>query len=607
MPVIDGELQTLSEEEIEDFLADALIDELGEDIDLSEKSVLRTIIRMVASSQANEINPALQQIYQDSFLDTASGSALDKIVEILGVSRIGDRRATGVVTMSRQDPAEQTYIIGANTIVQTDGSAAINFGTTNSVGLTLYDDFEANTLGDYSGLPNEFAITDDPAFVFDGEFALQHTGSADSAIWQTPSQQLTTKGRRLSIRVLAPSGSRPRQLFGTANNNNTYYTEIDTTAGTASEAAHIIGVRDAGSEEVLVTETFTFEETDYVENEIDWGLEGDIESIIRVNDEVVSTVSVSDEMSFLSGGYGFENGTDVDCYWGVYTSYSTSVNVRALEGGPDGNVGSNRLTAFPSVPSGVESVTNVYPTGDTRRSDISGNPYIAGRPRETDDELRERVRGTVGEAGSATLEAIASNLVELDGVESVSVFENKDDSIDAAGRPANSFEAVVFGGNEQAILEEIYHTKAATANDVGGFVGDKITGTVNSDATNQSFEIEFSRPSGVQILLTLDAVVDETYIGNPELRDKIVRFIGGETTDGVSFTGLGVGEDVLIDKLRDVIVNDDTGVVGIQSLSVTPTPVNNAQGLDVVEIADNETANADANDGSLVINTVEQE
>ena len=607
MPVIDGELQTLNEDEIEELLAEVLIDELGEDIDLSERSVLRTLIRSVARSQASEINPALERIYEDSFLETASGVALDRIVEILGVTRIQDRRATGVVTFSREDPADQTYVIPSNTIVQTEGSNRIRFGTQNAVSLGLYDDFEANTLGEYSGQPDSFTITDNPDVVFDGEFSLQHTGSGGEAIWQTQSQRLTTKGRRLSVAVLAPSGSQPRQLFGVANNNNTYLTEIDTTAGNTGEAQHSIAVRSGSSTNTLASETITFDEDDYVENEIDWQLEGTITSIIRINGEVVSEITVEDETTYLQGGFGFENGTSTDCYWGRYTSYTTSVNVRAIDGGPEGNVGSNRLTALPSVPSGVEEATNVYSTGDVRRTDILGNAYIAGRPRETDSELRERVRETVGEAGSSTIDSIASNLIELDGVESVSLFENKADEIDSAGRPPHSFEAVVFGGNEQEILNKIYQTKAATAHDVGGFVGEKVTGDVASDATDQTFEITFSRPSGVQISLTLDVVVDETYIGNANLRNKLVRFIGGETTDGVSFTGLGVGEDVLIDKLRDVIINDDTGVIGIQSLSVTPTPVENAQGLDVVDIGDSETANANANDGSLVINTTEKE
>lgn len=608
MPIIDGDFEALTEEEIEELLADALRDELGEDIDLSDSSVWRSIVSVIAAASSEQVSQTLEDTFKGAFLETAEGIALDRVVEILGIARNAARRATGVVTFERTEPSHQTFTIPTGTVVQTDSQNPVRFETTDSTNIQLYADFENNTLSSYSGTLSGFSITNNASYVYDGDFALEYDStSAGDTIWRESTSRLTHRGKRLSIRVRAEAGAQPRQLFGTINDTNTYYTELDTSAGTSSEAAHKIVVRDGGVDTTLKSEIIPYTSGDYVENEIDWRLEDQIVSIIRDDaGNEISTISATGDDTFLQGGMGFENGSSVRCHWDEYTSYSTSVNIREMDGGTQGNVGSNTLIVLPTVPSGVEDVFNPHPAGDSRFVDIEGDTYIVGRERESDDELRERTRNTVGQAGSATIDSIASNIRNVEGVESVKVFENKEDTTDIDGRPAHSFEPVVLGGNEQDILEAIYDKKAATAHDTGGHVGTLVDGTVTSEITEQQYTISFSRPSGVNVEFTADIVVDDTYIGNEALRNKVVEYVGGTRSDGTTVVGLVTGEDVKIDQLRDAIVNDSTGVVGISSLSVTPATTTDANGLEIISVGDNEVATADASNASLVLNVTVQ-
>jgi hypothetical protein len=132
-----------------------------------------------------------------------------------------------------------------------------------------------------------------------------------------------------------------------------------------------------------------------------------------------------------------------------------------------------------------------------------------------------------------------------------------------------------------------------------------------SDVNEQQFDIEFSRPFELDIDVTVDLVVDSTYSGDAAVQDSIVQYIGGADSNGSEILGTGVGEDIRIDTLRDAIVDESLGVVGLDysvdgdPLSTTPSKTT-VDGLEMVEVGANEVAQADATDGSLTINTREQ-
>ena len=94
---------------------------------------------------------------------------------------------------------------------------------------------------------------------------------------------------------------------------------------------------------------------------------------------------------------------------------SVTVDVEAVQPGPDGNVNAGTVTVMPTPPPGVSGVTNALP--------IAG-----GRPAEPDDQLRERAKHALERAGNATLNALKFAVLGVDGVDGVDVLDHARDS-----------------------------------------------------------------------------------------------------------------------------------------------------------------------------------
>jgi len=58
------------------------------------------------------------------------------------------------------------------------------------------------------------------------------------------------------------------------------------------------------------------------------------------------------------------------------------------------------------------------------------------------------------------------------------------------------------------------------------------------------------------------------YVGNTEIKRRIVNHVGGTLPNGSTETGLDAGENLYVDRLKDVIVGPDTGVLGISNLVI---------------------------------------
>lgn len=128
---------------------------------------------------------------------------------------------------------------------------------------------------------------------------------------------------------------------------------------------------------------------------------------------------------------------------------------------------------------------------------------VTGRPVESDSELRLRRVRSLQVTGSATVGAIRSRLLEqVDDVTAATIIENRTGEVDAQGRPPHSFEAVVTGGTDADIAQNLFETKAA---------GIETTGTITeivTDSTGKEQVIKFSRPIPrfIWVRLTLTAL-----------------------------------------------------------------------------------------------------
>jgi uncharacterized phage protein gp47/JayE len=612
MPVEDGEYVKLTEDQIRDAIEAALQDEFGNDIDLTDSSVFAQLAEVMGTVLSVNQEQSLQEVYQSAFLDTATGVDLERVVAIVGIQRRDAIHATGAERFISNKPVQQSFNIQNGTEVQTGGEDPITFETTEQKAIKLIDSLEDNDIAEYSGQTGDFNTTMTDADVYDGNVALEGTAVDGSHIYN---DNITLEQGATNHVYLKPtSNTAPAVTFFVQSDDDSDYYQI--VLDNSTDELRLERVDNGSVAATLDTASGVGSTAgEYHHVEWDTNLTEQINVTLYDKDEnELATLGASDS-TYTRGFPGFKsedaNGLK---YYDLYTQSEVSANIRATDGGTSGNVGPNSITNAPSLPAGVDSITNLYPTGDTTYEDTDQNQYVPGRDEETDADLRERARDAVSEGGDATHDAIVSTLVnDVDGVTSVTVFENKTDTDNtgSGGLPPHAFEAVVFGGQEQAIADAIFGKKAVTARDYGGANGTTVTRQVTADSNGQQFDITFSRPTKVEIDITLDIITNDNYVGDDAIRDQIVRYIGGVLSDGDEVEGLGVGEDVFVDEIRDIVIDPDANGVPALDQDVDGDPVETTpaativNGIEVVDIGSNEVAQSDATDASITINTRE--
>ncbi len=188
------------------------------------------------------------------------------------------------------------------------------------------------------------------------------------------------------------------------------------------------------------------------------------------------------------------------------------------------------LTIIETPLGGVDSFTN--------ESDATLGAEI-----ESDPDLKLKRNTELQIAGSATIDAIISELNSRALVTAVIVFQNIFSIIDLDGRPPKSLDIVVLGDDEQDLADAIFKV-------VGGgneTIGD-ITKTV-IDGENFSHTIKFSRPTPVDIHIELDLTVDGNYPGDGDAQVENALLAYGNLQN--------IGQDVIIFGSNPLICSFD--------------------------------------------------
>jgi len=219
---------------------------------------------------------------------------------------------------------------------------------------------------------------------------------------------------------------------------------------------------------------------------------------------------------------------------------------QAINYGPI-EVGAHTLTQIITVINGWNTVDNL----------VDGQ---IGRNQETDDELRLRYNSGVYTLGAATLPAIQANLEQnILGLQTVQVYENVSDTIDADGRSPHSIEVVAFGGDPQQICNEIFRLKAAGIDTYGDTTANVV------DASGYNHPISFSRPEPVYVWVNciLSLYNEEVFPSNgPQVVQQIIVDTGNL---------FGVGTDIIIQRFYGPIYQAVSGVGNI-SLAIAVEP-----------------------------------
>ena len=184
---------------------------------------------------------------------------------------------------------------------------------------------------------------------------------------------------------------------------------------------------------------------------------------------------------------------------------------------------------------------------------------------ESDSELKARRDQELQIAGSATIEAIRSELLARPLVTAAIVFQNKYSIPDIDNRPPHSLDIVVQGDDEQDLANAIFLVTGGGIETIGA-----ITKTViDSQGFNQT--IKFSRPTDVNIWIEYDLTVDNSLFpsdGLDQAEAAILAF--GES--------LTVGQDIVVFGYKSLInvFNNIPGITDVElRIGKTNTPTLN--------------------------------
>jgi hypothetical protein len=290
---------------------------------------------------------------------------------------------------------------------------------------------------------------------------------------------------------------------------------------------------------------------------------------------------------------------------------SVEANIRCTETGAVGNVGADTIQFLTSGSvSGVDSVTNPQAVGDPAFTLTDGETLqTTGQPRESDESLRERALQSTTVGGAGTAEAAQLAVENLEGVISADVVTNRTPNTVNGIDPWHT-EVRVYGGEIGEIADRLYETLPLITLQTlqGGVNGTAQSVTLSTDFYGE-ITVPITRPTEQTASVTIDVVHDAAYAGDVAVKNAVVGYVGGQTVDERTVTGLGQGDNVLINEIENVTED----VRGVEYAEVTLYDVDgdgtddtttDADGVPVYEVADSEVATVDAT--NITLNTTER-
>lgn len=174
-----------------------------------------------------------------------------------------------------------------------------------------------------------------------------------------------------------------------------------------------------------------------------------------------------------------------------------------------------------------------------------------GRDYETASEVRQRYASAVFRNSIGMKESIKAALLELQDVTSVTIYENRtDETVD--GLKPHSFQAIVFGGDEEAIARTILNV-APLGIDTNGDICVRI-----EDSEGAAQDVCFSRLHEVQIYVKVIIKEYNEEILPGDAIDKIKNIVVEQIGK------LSMGNDVIYQRLLGPIYSGVDGISYIE-------------------------------------------
>lgn len=199
-------------------------------------------------------------------------------------------------------------------------------------------------------------------------------------------------------------------------------------------------------------------------------------------------------------------------------------------------------------------------------------PAVKGRPIETDEELRRRQSISTAIPSQNMVNSTIAGIASVAGVTRYKVYENDTNSTDENGIPSHSIAAVVEGGLDGAVAEQIYLRKGPGC----GTYGTTTIIYTNSDGLKN--EIRFFRPSyqKISVKVTVKKYATYTTAVEGDIRRNIASYIdrlgiGGNVTSTGILTAIATSVDDALHPpfaLQSVQLGKDGGVLGVADIEI---------------------------------------
>ena len=159
-------------------------------------------------------------------------------------------------------------------------------------------------------------------------------------------------------------------------------------------------------------------------------------------------------------------------------------------------------------------------------------PATVGAAVETDEQLRQRQSLSVAIPGQNMLNSTIAGIASIVGVTRYKIYDNDTNITDDNGIPSHSIAAVVEGGSDEDIAEQIYLRKGPG----GGTYGSTSVNYTNDDGLPNT--VRFSRPTYVSINANIRIKANTGYTTSvaDDIRNSVENYI----------TSLDIGYDVTI-------------------------------------------------------------
>lgn len=247
--------------------------------------------------------------------------------------------------------------------------------------------------------------------------------------------------------------------------------------------------------------------------------------------------------------------TDGTVHWTYLGEGEAAGDVDALSVDFGPIVGTARdLTSIVTPVSGWESAINL-------------ENAAPGRDLESDKALRLRSEADLSRLGSTTVDALRSELLDVEGVSSASIFVNNTDEdleVDTAPSvilPPHTVEAVVRGGADQDIWDALL---AGVAAGIGTY-GDE-EGTAE-DSEGVDHTMRFSRPTEINVWVEVDLEYDEDLYpddGDDQVTQAILDYGNAQQTGRDADASALIAQVFAIDgvlRITDLFVDDNASPV----------------------------------------------